>query len=870
MRTPWSGSGVNRTTGQRVRVHEIGWWDGMDALWGLAETGILAGNPEGVVRYANGAARRLLGSHPEGATLAVWCGGGFEGFAAGADRWSGEREIAGRRLELEVWKCASEEAGWMALIADASSRKQARQEAEQADSRLRDIQALAAEYFWETDSALKLTYVTDPVRELGECALEALLGQSKPEQVAAGDREELQALLRNALRTGAPVCSAEFPWRTANGESGWKQLTAIPFRDASGQVAGLRGCTREVGDRVRARQASADARHAAEAASRAQSEFISRLSHEIRTPLNAMIGMASLLLAEPLSAGQREYVDTIRRSGDSVLALLNEVLDLAKIQAGRLELENCEFDLLDCLEASLDVIAPQVIQKGLHAACFPHPDLPSLVTGDSARLRQVLANLLGNAAKFTPRGSVILEVEGQPAAPDEWVLRFTVRDSGVGIPAAGMPRLFREFSQADSSTARQYGGTGLGLSISKRLVELMGGEIHAESTEGKGSTFRFSIRVKVSPDAAPLSKTARLTVPPNKAPVLTRFADPLFQGAMRAFLGRWGFDPATTAESGGAGVLAVGDSVSLRTVAGIPAILIDSRGPAGSERALPPPVRPSHLLQAIARALEKPAPPRAVAPSRTDGRDQLAILIAEDNPVNQKVARLMLHKLGCEADIVTNGIEALEALAQKQYDLIFMDIQMPEMDGLEATRRIRSALEPERQPWIIAMTANVLESDRRASFDAGMNDFVGKPVQVEDLENALRRFSRSVRRASPAPPPPSWALPQELSVLASSGEAPVVDDLLSLFLATASQHVAGIRAAAGSGTSDVVRKRAHSLKGSAAQIGAARLAELSRQIEQQASAGHMNADLPVFSEIENEFSNVTRAIQCRLGRSKET
>lgn len=860
------------TPGERLgsRVQENAWQEQMDASWGLAGSGVLAASSGQVVRYANESARMLLGSHAVGMSLAEWWGGELAGLGQAAGVWRGEREIAGRWIELQVWKCAADEDGWMALVTDATSRKQALREAEHADSRLRDIQALSAEYFWETDRSLRLTYVTGGVRQLGECAPQALIGQSRLEQVADGDREELRALLENAMRTGTPVCSPEFPWRTANGESGWTQLTALPFRDASGQIAGLRGCTREVGDRVRARQVSAGARRAAEAASRAQSEFISRLSHEIRTPLNAMIGMASLLLAEPLSAGQREYVDTIRRSGDSVLALLNEVLDLAKIQAGKLELENCEFDLLDCLEASLDVIAPQVIQKGLHAACFPHPDLPSLVTGDSARLRQVLANLLGNAAKFTPRGSVILDIEGQPAGPDEWVLQFEVRDSGVGIPAASMPRLFREFTQADSSTARQYGGTGLGLSISKRLVELMGGEIDAESTEGKGSTFRFSIRVKVSPDAAPLSKTTRLAVPRNKARVLTRFADPLFQDAMRAFLGRWGFDPATTAESGGAGVLAVVDCASLRTVAGIPAILIDSRDPAGSERTLPPPVRPSHLLEAIARALEKPAAPAAVASSRSDGRDQLAILIAEDNPVNQKVARLMLHKLGCEADIVTNGVEALEALAQKQYDLIFMDIQMPEMDGLEATRQIRSSLDRERQPWIIAMTANVLESDRRASFDAGMNDFVAKPVQVEDLENALRRFSRSVRRGSAAPPPPSWALPQELCALASSGEAPVVDDLLSLFLATASQHVAGIRAAAGSGAPDVVRKRAHSLKGSAAQIGAARLAELSRQIEQQATAGPLQADLPVFREIENEFSNVTRAIQSRLDRSKKT
>ncbi|MBX9599894.1 MAG: response regulator [Bryobacteraceae bacterium] len=849
---------------------DLCWQNGIDEFWGSAGTGVLAADSNSVVRYADGTARRLLGSYPPGTTLAVWCGGDFQGLREGADGWRGEREIAGRWLELEVWKRAPDAPGWMAVVADATPRKQAQRQAECAEARLRDIQNLVAEYFWETDRALRLTYVTDRAAEFFGEAPESLIGRSLLEMAAEEHRQDLRSLLENAMLTASPVCSPEFPGRTPAGETGWKQLTAAAFRDASGSVAGLRGCTREAGERVRARQASVDARRAAEAASRAQSEFISRLSHEIRTPLNAMIGMASLLLAEPLSPGQREYVQTIRRSGDSVLALLNEVLDLAKIQAGRLELENREFDLLACVEASLDVIAPQVIQKDLQAACFPHPGLPAVVTGDCARLRQVLSNLLGNAAKFTPRGSVILEIEGHPQGEDEWVLHFSVRDSGVGIPAAGMSRLFREFSQAETSTARQYGGTGLGLSISKRLVEMMGGEIHAESTEGKGSTFRFTIRVKASPAAARLADVLRLPVTSRNARVLTRFADPGFQSAIRAFLGRWGFDPATTADTGAPGILAVGDIESLRSVAGVPTILIGARRPEGSGRALPPPVRPSHLLEAIARALENPGQPCSTAPHRSDGRDRLAILIAEDNPVNQKVARLMLQKLGCEADSVTNGVEAMEALSQKQYDLIFMDIQMPEMDGLDATRQIRATLAPDRQPWIIAMTANVLESDRRASFDAGMNDFVAKPIQVEDLENALRRFSRSVGRGPAAPAAPCWALPQQLSELASSGDAPVVEDLLSLFLATAAKHLAGIQAAAGSGAPDAVRKRAHSLKGSAAQIGAVRLAELSRQIEQQATAGPVNPDSPVFREIENEFSNVTRAIQSRLGRSKKT
>jgi signal transduction histidine kinase len=382
---------------------------------------------------------------------------------------------------------------------------------------------------------------------------------------------------------------------------------------------------------------------AAQAASRAKSEFLANMSHEIRTPLNAVLGMAELLQATPLTPAQREFTDTIRTSGDSLLTIINEILDFSKIEHGRIELEHTPLDLHRTLREAIEIAAPPALPPGLALRHEIDPDLPARILGDPFRLRQILVNLIANAVKFTERGEVVITATRLPPEhPAPARLRISVRDTGIGIPADRHDRLFQAFSQIDASTTRCFGGTGLGLAITHRLVSLHGGDIRVASSPGHGSDFIVEL---------PL-----LPAPPPPAP-----------------------PPAPAAE---------------------PPAALD----------------PSHAL-----------------------RYPLRLLLVEDNPVNQRVASLLLQKLGYSPAYALNGAEALAAVARDTYDVVFLDVQMPVMDGLECARRLRTEYPVERRPWIIAMTANALEGDREQCLEAGMDDYTSKPVRTPVIAEALRR-----------------------------------------------------------------------------------------------------------------------------------
>ncbi|HEV2435389.1 MAG TPA: response regulator [Verrucomicrobiae bacterium] len=777
-----------------------------------------------------------------------------------------------------------------------------------------ELLATLSELLRADDIAIRLAPSGDGIFEL--------LRDQPPELILldVAEMELLQELKEVPATQTVPVIvftAADAPAEKIRAfELGAHDCVSRPFEvtELRARLSAALKIKRQFGDLLHRQRELMSARIAAESAARAKADFLAAMSHEIRTPMNGVVAMVGLLLETQLTAEQRGYLETIHASSEALLTIINDILDFSKIEAGKLELDSRPFDLRACVEETLDLMAAKAFEKNLDLVYQMDDEIVSLVEGDALRLRQVLVNLLSNGIKFTKSGEILVQIKLLSAKAEEKQnrsllhLHFSVRDTGIGIPPDRLARLFKPFTQADPSTAHRYGGTGLGLAISKQLVELMGGKMWAESVAGEGSTFHFTINVLVQPQTAPhplaglqdqLAGRRVLIVDDNAtcrrvlAEQATRWGMiPRDAGdaqqAMNFFRGGNSFDLVILDAQlpGMDGFTLAAEIHQLPDATTLPLILLTPLGARLEAPATAPipcvaftvkPVKPVQFFETVTRAFSgiKAAPLPQPTSTPVQGKETFAsrqplrVLLCDDNAINQKVAVRILQQLGYQPDLAANGREALDALDRKPYDLIFMDVMMPEMDGLEAARAIREFQKAggkanySSRIVIVAMTAQAMQGDREKCIAAGMDDYLAKPVRPKDVRAIIERWSSQMgSSASPQPalppvadPPEAEEPPVEMDRLSDlgGGNAESLRELVELYFTQTTGQLAQLETAVHANKAEEVRQVAHSCAGASATLGMRRLVPLLRELERQGKAGRLTNAQQLCADARREF-----------------
>ena len=828
------------------------------------------------------------------------------------------------RYSSSLWGEEGQHLGRVWFFRDISGRKQAEQALQSSEEKFRQLAENIREVFFVmTPSGTETIYASPAYEQVWGLSVESVLQRpmSWAEVIHPEDQERAYGLAARQLE--GELVASEFRILAADGKEKWIQSRTSPVRNEAGQIIRIVGIAEEITERKRYEAELIHARVSADSANRAKSEFLANMSHEIRTPMNGVIGMTGLLLDTELNEVQRRYAETVQASGESLLRLINDILDFSKIEAKKLDLEIVDFNLHSLLEDFASTLAAPAYAKGLEFLCSADPAIPTLFCGDRGRLRQILTNLAGNAVKFTEKGEVAVRASLAELGESHCVLRFSVHDTGIGIPEDKISMLFDKFTQVDASTTRKYGGTGLGLAISKQLAELMGGEIGVTSEMGKGSDFWFTVRLGLPKQPAGTELDGRTLADLRGVRALIVDDNATSREILSTLLTSWGMRP-SEADSGpwalqacyraleendpflvaaidmqmpGMDGEAVGRAIKAdRRLSGTKMVLLTSLGSVEGARRfdeigfsgrLDKPLRRDELFHVLSAVLSGT---RGSDPHLADHRHSsqglprtfagvpVRILVAEDNVTNQQVALGILKKLGLNADAVMNGAEAIRALSSIPYGLVLMDVQMPVMDGLEATRQIRgpNSIILNRRIPIIAMTAHAMQGDRDRCLAAGMNDYLRKPVSPQALAEVLTRWlpknadeTGPPRELEIAAPMLDSSLPVVFDRTAMlerlMGDEDLAREVIGEFLNDIPRQIEALKRCLGLADASSAWRQAHLLKGAAATVGGDALHALALEMENDGKAGKLEALAAHMDDLERQFLRLKEAMTEKVG-----